>query len=82
MHRAILIVAGLLLYMSTKILTYYFLVERAVSNLEVGTRVWTNSCQHIVGGSKKPRHKTKLWLFNCCFMLLPYTVVGVINFIL
>ncbi|KAH3910781.1 hypothetical protein HBI56_188250 [Parastagonospora nodorum] len=55
----------LLLYMSTKILTYYFLVERA----------------YIVGGSRKPRHKTKLWLFNCCFMLLPYTIVGVINFI-
>lgn len=38
MHRAILIVTGLLLYMSTKILTYYFLVERAVSSLEAGTR--------------------------------------------
>jgi hypothetical protein len=38
MHRTLLIVAGLLLYMSTKILTYYFLVERAVSNLEAGAR--------------------------------------------
>lgn len=61
--------AGILLclgcYMTTKILIYYFLVERA----------------YIVRGSRKPRLKTKLWLFNCLFMILPYTVIVVLNFV-
>ncbi|KAI4955464.1 hypothetical protein J4E91_001325 [Alternaria rosae] len=52
-------------YMTTKILIYYFLVEKA----------------YVVRGSKKPRMKTKLWLFNCLFMLLPYTIFVVMNFI-
>lgn len=52
-------------YMTTKILIYYFLVERA----------------YIVRGSLKSRLKTKLWVFNCLFMILPYTVLAVINFI-
>ncbi|KAH7095076.1 hypothetical protein FB567DRAFT_20009 [Paraphoma chrysanthemicola] len=51
--------------MTTKILIYYFLVERA----------------YIVGGSMRPRLKTKLWLFNCLFMLLPYTIFVILNFI-
>ncbi|KAH6872984.1 hypothetical protein BKA58DRAFT_157978 [Alternaria rosae] len=51
--------------MTTKILIYYFLVEKA----------------YVVRGSKKPRMKTKLWLFNCLFMLLPYTIFVVMNFI-
>ncbi|KAH7393967.1 hypothetical protein DE146DRAFT_112745 [Phaeosphaeria sp. MPI-PUGE-AT-0046c] len=55
----------LVCYMTTKIIIYYFLVERA----------------YIVGGSRKPRLKTKLWLFNCLFMLLPYTIFVIMNFI-
>ncbi|UPX19266.1 uncharacterized protein EKO05_0009535 [Ascochyta rabiei] len=55
----------LICYMTTKILMYYFLVERA----------------YIARGSLKPRLKTKLWLFNCLFMILPYTVFVVMNFI-
>ena len=51
--------------MTTKILIYYFLVERA----------------YIVRGSWQPRLKTKLWLFNCLFMILPYTVFAIMNFI-
>ncbi|KAH5072928.1 hypothetical protein HBH95_161340 [Parastagonospora nodorum] len=59
------IILCLVCYMSTKIIMYYFLVERA----------------YIVGGSRKPRHKTKLWLFNCIFMILPYTIFVIMNFI-
>ncbi|RYN84462.1 hypothetical protein AA0117_g1213 [Alternaria alternata] len=55
----------LICYMTTKILIYYFLVEKA----------------YVVRGSMKPRMKTKLWLFNCLFMLLPYTVFVIMNFI-
>lgn len=51
--------------MTTKILIYYFLVERA----------------YIVRGSRKPRLQTKLWLFNCLFMMLPYTIFVVMNFV-
>ena len=56
---------GLICYMTNKILIYYFLVEKA----------------YVVRGSMKPRMKTKLWLFNCLFMLLPYTVFVIMNFI-
>ncbi|KAF1362442.1 hypothetical protein EJ07DRAFT_107325, partial [Lizonia empirigonia] len=52
-------------YMTTKILIYYFLVERA----------------YIVRGSLNSRLKTKLWVFNCLLMILPYTVLAIINFI-
>jgi hypothetical protein len=55
----------LICYMTTKILIYYFLVERA----------------YIVRGSRKPRIKTKLWLFNCLFMMLPYTIFVIMNFV-
>lgn len=55
----------LVCYMTTKILIYYFLVERA----------------YIVRGSRKPRLKTKLWLFNCLFMMLPYTIFVIMNFV-
>ncbi|KAF2629989.1 hypothetical protein BU25DRAFT_262511 [Macroventuria anomochaeta] len=55
----------LVCYMTTKILIYYFLVERA----------------YIVRGSRKPRLKTKLWLFNCVFMMLPYTIFVIMNFV-
>ncbi|KAL5465116.1 hypothetical protein PMIN06_000854 [Paraphaeosphaeria minitans] len=57
--------AGLICYMTTKILMYYFLVERA----------------YIIRGSRAPRLKTKLWLFNCLGMLLPYCAVVVLNFV-
>lgn len=55
----------LICYMTTKILIYYFLVERA----------------YIVRGSRKPRLQTKLWLFNCLFMILPYTILVALNFV-
>ncbi|KAF2685542.1 hypothetical protein K458DRAFT_364394 [Lentithecium fluviatile CBS 122367] len=55
----------LVCYMTTKILIYYFLVEKA----------------YIVRGSRLPRMKTKMWLFNCLGMLLPYIVVVILNFI-
>lgn len=57
-----------------------------------------NVRQYIVRGSMKSRMKTKLWLFNCIFMLrkyhfeyqyslcsqllVPYTVFVILNFIL
>ncbi|KAF2738283.1 hypothetical protein EJ04DRAFT_560870 [Polyplosphaeria fusca] len=55
----------LICYMSTKVLIYYFLVEKA----------------YIIRGSRLPRLKTKLWLFNFFGMIVPYLIVIVLNFI-
>ncbi|KAK0642392.1 hypothetical protein DIS24_g9077 [Lasiodiplodia hormozganensis] len=55
----------LICYMSTKIFIYFFLVEKA----------------YIVRGKHNPRMKDKLFLFNCFFMMLPYTVVVILNFV-
>ncbi|KAF2650765.1 hypothetical protein K491DRAFT_782398 [Lophiostoma macrostomum CBS 122681] len=55
----------LVCYMTTKVLIYFFLVEKA----------------YIVRGSRLPRFKTKLWLFNTFGMLVPYLVVIVMNFV-
>jgi len=52
-------------YLTTKILIYVFLVEKA----------------YIIRGSTKPRMKDPLYLFNCFGMLLPYCIVAIINFI-
>ncbi|PMD54651.1 uncharacterized protein K444DRAFT_110101 [Hyaloscypha bicolor E] len=51
-------------YVTTKVLLYYFLVERA----------------YIIRRSSKPRFKDKLYLFNSCGMLIPYCVVIALNF--
>lgn len=53
-------------YMTTKVLIYYFLVERAF----------------IIRRSSKPRLKDTLYLFNSFGMLIPYCVVIVLNFYL
>lgn len=55
----------LICYMTTKVLIYYFLVERA----------------YIIRGSRLPRMKTKLYVFNCFGMILPYLVIIVMNFV-
>ncbi|OJD33741.1 ring finger domain protein [Diplodia corticola] len=55
----------LICYMSTKIFIYCFLVEKA----------------YIVRGKHEARLKDKLYLFNCFFMMLPYTIVVILNFV-
>lgn len=55
----------LICYMTTKIVIYLFLVEKA----------------YIVRGSHQSRLKDKLFLFNCFFMMLPYTIVVILNFV-
>ncbi|KAF7195278.1 hypothetical protein HII31_03484 [Pseudocercospora fuligena] len=55
----------LVCYMSTKVLIYTFLVEKA----------W------IVRGCLKRRIESRLYLFNCFGMLLPYAIAVVLNFI-
>ncbi|GME64461.1 hypothetical protein GTA08_BOTSDO13014 [Neofusicoccum parvum] len=55
----------LICYMTTKIFIYLFLVEKA----------------YIVRGSNKSRFTDKLYLFNCCFMMLPYAIVVILNFV-
>ena len=45
------------------------------------TRVSIDEMKYVVRGGMKPRMKTKLWLFNCLFMLLPYTIFVIMNFI-
>jgi hypothetical protein len=68
-REQLLTTTGLVCYMTTKILIYYFLVERAVCWSQTSKATESNSAQYIVGGSMQPRLKTKLWLFNCLFML-------------
>ncbi|KAH7327186.1 hypothetical protein BKA65DRAFT_63729 [Rhexocercosporidium sp. MPI-PUGE-AT-0058] len=55
----------LICYMSTKILIYYFLVEKV----------------YIIRSVSMPRLKSKLYLFNCFGMLLPYIVCVILNFV-
>ncbi|KAH7058657.1 hypothetical protein B0J12DRAFT_651025 [Macrophomina phaseolina] len=55
----------LICYMTTKILIYIFLVEKA----------------YIVRGSHQSRFKDKLYLVNCFFMMLPYIIVVILNFV-
>ncbi|KAH8883528.1 hypothetical protein GQ53DRAFT_771736 [Thozetella sp. PMI_491] len=52
-------------YLSSKILVYLFLVEKA----------------HIVRGRGLSRLKDKVYLFNCFGMLLPYAGVAIANFV-
>lgn len=52
-------------YMSTKVLIYYFLVEKVF----------------IIRRAKTSRLKSKLYCFNCFGMLMPYCVVVVLNFV-
>jgi len=53
----------LVFYMTTKVMLYLFLVERA----------------RIVRGTRKPRMKDRLYLFNAFGMLIPYGIVIVLN---
>ncbi|KAL3425513.1 hypothetical protein PVAG01_02304 [Phlyctema vagabunda] len=53
------------LYMSSKILIYYLFVEKV----------------RIVNTAQKSRLKSKLYLFNCFGMLVPYCIVAVLNLI-
>lgn len=55
----------LVCYMSTKVLIYYFLVEKV----------------YIIRHIQTPRLKSKLYCFNCFGMLLPYCIVVVLNFV-
>lgn len=55
----------LICYMTTKVLIYLFLVEKA----------------YIIRGSRQPRLKDKLYLFNFFGMICPYAVVIVLNFV-
>lgn len=55
----------LICYMTTKILIYYFLVEKV----------------YIVRGSTTSRLHNKLWCFNVFGVILPYAVLVIINFI-
>ncbi|KUJ18959.1 uncharacterized protein LY89DRAFT_732491 [Mollisia scopiformis] len=55
----------LVCYMSTKVLIYYFLVEKV----------------YIIRRVQTPRLKSKLYCFNCFAMLLPYCIVVVLNFV-
>ncbi|OHF00410.1 hypothetical protein CORC01_04391 [Colletotrichum orchidophilum] len=55
----------LVCYLSTKVLIYLFLVEKA----------------HIIRGATKPRLQSKLYLFNSFGMLGVYVVIAILNFI-
>ncbi|KAK2772402.1 hypothetical protein CKAH01_03940 [Colletotrichum kahawae] len=55
----------LVCYITTKVLVYLFLVEKA----------------HIIRGATKPRLKSKLYIFNSFGMLGVYAVIAILNFI-
>ncbi|TDZ66011.1 hypothetical protein CTRI78_v003326 [Colletotrichum trifolii] len=55
----------LVCYITTKVLIYLFLVEKA----------------HIIRGTAKPRLKSKLYCFNSFGMLGVYAVIAILNFI-
>ncbi|THX76888.1 hypothetical protein D6D04_06600 [Aureobasidium pullulans] len=59
------IVLCLLCYMTTKIMIYYFLVEKV----------------YIIRTSNTPRMKSKLWLFNFFGVICPYVVLVILNFV-
>ncbi|KEQ72318.1 hypothetical protein M436DRAFT_27196, partial [Aureobasidium namibiae CBS 147.97] len=52
-------------YMTTKIMIYYFLVEKV----------------HIIRTTNTSRMKSKLWLFNFFGVICPYVVLVVLNFV-
>ncbi|THX67299.1 hypothetical protein D6D05_09892 [Aureobasidium pullulans] len=56
----------LLCYMSTKVMIYYFLVEKV----------------YIIRTINTPRMKSKLWLFNFFGVICPYVVLVILNFVL
>lgn len=55
----------LICYMTTKVLIYFFLVEKA----------------YVIRGSWQPRLKDRLYLFNFFGMICPYLVVIALNFV-
>ncbi|KAG9668621.1 hypothetical protein KCU95_g15988, partial [Aureobasidium melanogenum] len=55
----------LLCYMTTKIMIYYFLVEKV----------------HIIRTTNTARRKSKLWLFNFFGVICPYVVLVILNFV-
>ncbi|KAH0373216.1 hypothetical protein KCU65_g546, partial [Aureobasidium melanogenum] len=52
-------------YMTTKIMIYYFLVEKV----------------HIIRTTNTARRKSKLWLFNFFGVICPYVVLVILNFV-
>ncbi|KAL1892275.1 hypothetical protein Cpir12675_004598 [Ceratocystis pirilliformis] len=64
--------------------SYCFVFATAVLQLAFGvnsatTHSWFS--QYIIRGSTKPRLKSKLYCFNCFFMLAIYVVVAILNFV-
>ncbi|KAH0354592.1 hypothetical protein KCU81_g1099, partial [Aureobasidium melanogenum] len=55
----------LICYMTTKIMIYYFLVEKV----------------HIIRTTNTARRKSKLWLFNFFGVICPYVVLVILNFV-
>ncbi|KKY16590.1 hypothetical protein UCDDS831_g06929 [Diplodia seriata] len=47
----------------------------------MSTKIFIYCFLYIVRGKHEPRMKDKLYLFNCFFMMLPYTVVVILNFV-
>ncbi|KAF1808596.1 hypothetical protein P152DRAFT_214120 [Eremomyces bilateralis CBS 781.70] len=76
------IILCLICYVTTKVMVYYFLVEKAVSY----NRTQTNGhsltmTKYIIRGSRKPRLKDRLWKINFFGMMCPYLIIIVLNFV-
>lgn len=69
--------------MSTKVLIFAFLSEKAVSieRPPVPSVKESNETQWLVRGSEKSRFQSRLYLFNCFAMILPYMAAVCLSFL-
>jgi hypothetical protein len=60
-------------YLSTKLLIYYFLVEKVVRAIAaISDYFITNNSKYVVRAVSTPRLKSKLWCFNVFGLLRKY----------
>lgn len=65
-------------YLSTKLLIYYFLVEKVVrtdGNLTIFNCSMANNCKYIIRAVSTSRLKSKLWCFNVFGLLRVFCVL-------
>lgn len=73
-------------YLSTKLLIYYFLVEKVVRAIAaISNYFLTNNSKYVVRAVSTPRLKSKLWCFNvfgllCMYLLLSLSDRTLTNF--
>lgn len=67
--------------MSTKVLIFAFLSEKAVSIDGHHIATEANGMQWLVSGSEKSRFQSRLYLFNCFALIVPYMTAVCLSFL-